>query len=115
MPNLAWHALNKARRRAASPHRKPPPHATIQTGLAARWRVPTLLNIPFRRKKPLPDVRKFSSLEKRQTPKFLRGWARDMAKQVCRNPSAELCLAVWAIAPVVFRNRGYRRGGSFTR
>ncbi len=36
-------------------------------------------------------------------------------KQVCRNHSAELSLAVWAIVPVVFRNRGYRQGGSFTR
>ncbi len=38
-----------------------------------------------------------------------------ITRQVCRNHSAELCLAVWAIATVKSRNRGYRQGGSFNR
>ena len=36
-------------------------------------------------------------------------------KQVSRNDSAELCLAVLVIATVKSRNRGYRQGGSFNR
>src|SRR6056297_485639 len=38
-----------------------------------------------------------------------------IAKQGCRNDSAELCLAVLAIATVKCRSRGCRQGGSFNR
>src|SRR6056297_1462644 len=43
-------------------------------------------------------------------PAVLKG-----CKQLSRNDSAELCLAVVAIATVKSRNRGYRQGGSFNR